>query len=42
MREMSFWMSVLADLKNRGAQDILIAQPVGLTGFPDAVRSVFA
>ena len=30
------------DLKNRGAQDILIAQPVGLTGFPDALRSVFA
>ena len=29
------------DLKNRGVQDILIACMDGLTGFPDAVRSVF-
>ena len=36
-----FWMSVLADLKNRGVQDILIACMDGLTGFPDALRSVF-
>ena len=36
-----FWMSVLADLKNRGVQDILIACMDGLTGFPDAVRSIF-
>ena len=36
-----FWMNVLADLKNRGVQDILIACMDGLTGFPDAVRSVF-
>ena len=34
-------MNVLADLKNRGVQDILIACMDGLTGFPDAVRSVF-
>ena len=36
-----FWMSVLADIKNRGTEDILIACMDGLTGFPDAVKAVF-
>ena len=36
-----FWMGVLTELKNRGIQDILIACMDGLTGFPEAVRSVF-
>jgi transposase-like protein len=36
-----FWMGVLAELKNRGLQDILIACMDGLTGFPEAVRSVY-
>jgi transposase-like protein len=34
-------MGVLAELKNRGVQDILIACMDGLTGFPEAVRSVY-
>lgn len=36
-----FWLSVLTELKNRGVRDILIAAIDGLTGFPDAVASVF-
>jgi transposase-like protein len=36
-----FWMGVLAELKNRGVKDILIACMDGLTGFPDAVRAVY-
>jgi transposase-like protein len=36
-----FWMGVLAELKNRGLQDILIACMDGLSGFPEAVRSVY-
>jgi len=36
-----FWMGVLAELKNRGVQDILIACMDGLSGFPEAVRSVY-
>jgi len=34
-------LSVLSELKARGVQDILIACMDGLTGFADAVRSVF-
>jgi transposase-like protein len=34
-------MGVLAEIKNRGVQDILIACMDGLTGFPEAVRSVY-
>jgi transposase-like protein len=34
-------MGVLTELKNRGLQDILIACMDGLTGFPEAVRSVY-
>lgn len=37
----SFWASVLAELKNRGVQDILIACVDGLKGFPDAIASEF-
>lgn len=37
----NFWLSVLTDLQNRGVKDILIACVDGLTGFPDAIRSVF-
>ena len=37
----NFWLSVLTDLQNRGVHDILIACVDGLTGFPDAIRSVF-
>src|SRR5262249_49256008 len=36
-----FWMSVLGELQARGVSDILIACMDGLTGFSDAVRSVF-
>jgi len=36
-----FWMSVLNELKNRGVEDILIACMDGLSGFPEAVRSVY-
>ena len=32
---------MLAELKNRGVQDILIACTDGLTGFPEAARSVY-
>jgi transposase-like protein len=34
-------MSVLAELKNRGIQDILTACTGGLSGFPEAVRAVY-
>jgi transposase-like protein len=36
-----FWMGILNELKNRGVQDILITAVDGLTGFPDAINSVF-
>ena len=36
-----FWAKVLTDLRNRGLQDILICCCDGLTGLPDAIRSVF-
>jgi transposase-like protein len=37
----SFWMSVLTDLKARGAKDILIASTDNLAGFTEAIKSVF-
>jgi transposase-like protein len=37
----SFWMGVLTDLKARGVDDILIASTDNLTGFTDAIKSVF-
>jgi putative transposase len=36
-----FWLSILTELKNRGVQDILIAAVDGLTGFPEAIATVF-
>lgn len=37
----SFWLGVCNDLKNRGVQDILIACKDGLSGFSEAISSVF-
>jgi putative transposase len=37
----NFWLSVLTDLKARGVQDILIACIDNLTGFSEAISSVF-
>lgn len=37
----SFWLGVCNDLKNRGVQDILIACKDGLSGFSQAINSVF-
>ena len=36
-----FWGSVMADLKNRGVRDILIACCDGLAGFEDAITGAF-
>lgn len=36
-----FWLQVLTELKNRGLSDILIACVDGLTGFPEAVETVY-
>lgn len=36
-----FWLSVLTELKNRGVKDVFIACVDGLTGFPDAIATVF-
>jgi len=36
-----FWLGVLNELRNRGVQDVLIAAVDGLTGFPEAINSVF-
>lgn len=36
-----FWLNVLTELKNRGLEDILIACIDGLTGFPEAVETVY-
>ena len=37
----SYWLSVLTELQNRGVQDVLIACVDGLSGFPDAIASIF-
>jgi len=37
----SYWLSVLAELQNRGVEDILIACVDGLTGFPEAINAAF-
>lgn len=37
----SFWAGVLASLKERGVEDILIACIDGLKGFPEAINSLF-
>jgi transposase-like protein len=36
-----FWLSVLSELKNRGVKDILIAAVHGLSGFPDAIKTIY-
>ena len=36
-----FWLSVLTELKNRGLKDIFIACCDGLSGFPDAIETVY-
>lgn len=35
------WLSVLTDLNNRGVEDILIACVDGLTGFPEAIATLY-
>ena len=37
----NFWLSVLTDLHNRGVEDILSASVDGLTGFPEAIASIY-
>jgi len=37
----NFWLSVLTDLKSRGVKDILIASTDNLTGFSEAILSIF-
>jgi putative transposase len=36
-----FWLSVLAELRNRGLRDILICCCDGLGGLPEAITTVF-
>jgi putative transposase len=36
-----FWLSVLTELQNRGVKDIIIAAVDGLTGFPEAINTVY-
>ena len=36
-----FWLTVLTDLQNRGIEDILIASVDGLTGFPEAIATIY-
>jgi transposase-like protein len=37
----NFWLSVVTDLQGRGVEDIFIACIDGLTGFKDAIHTVF-
>lgn len=37
----NFWLGVLSDLQNRGIKDILIASVDGLTGFPEAIQTIY-
>lgn len=37
----NFWLQVLTDLHNRGLQDILIACTDNLTGFSEAIQSIY-
>ncbi|MBD3631291.1 IS256 family transposase [Cyclobacterium sp.] len=37
----NFWLQVLTDLNNRGVKDILIACTDNLTGFSEAIHSIF-
>ncbi|MDZ7662472.1 IS256 family transposase [Thiohalophilus sp.] len=36
-----FWLSVLTELQQRGVRDIFIAAVDGLTGFPEAINTVY-
>lgn len=36
-----FWLGILTELQTRGIQDIFIASVDGLTGFPEAINTVF-
>ncbi len=36
-----FWLGIMNELKNRGVEDILIACIDGLSGFSDAIKTVF-
>jgi putative transposase len=36
-----FWLTILTELKNRGMKDVFIACVDGLTGFPEAIETVF-
>jgi len=36
-----FWLSVLTEIQNRGVEHLLIACVDGLTGFPEAINTVF-
>ena len=37
----AFWLRVMTELKSRGVDDLLIALVDGLTGFPEAITTVF-
>jgi putative transposase len=36
-----FWLSIITELKNRGARDIFIACVEGRKGFPEAIEAIF-
>ena len=36
-----FWLQVLTELKNRGVRDVFVVCVDGLTGFPEAIQTVF-
>jgi putative transposase len=36
-----FWLTILTELRNRGMKDVFIACVDGLTGFPEAIETVF-
>ena len=40
-KDAHFWLGVLTDLQNRGAEDIFAAPVDGLTGFPEAIQTIF-
>ncbi len=37
----NFWLSVPSDLQNRGVEDILDSACGRLTGFPEAINSIY-
>lgn len=37
----NFWLTVLTDLQNRGVTDILVASVDGLTGFSEAIATIY-